>query len=469
MDPVTHAFDDETLASVDRWLQYRTWHSRVPGAQVAVGLAGEVLLSRGYGYADLEQGIAMREDHLFRIASHSKTFTATLVLQLVEQGLVGLDDPIGRHLPELADDPTLSGIGVRELMEHTGGVLRDGLDGDYWQFDRPFPEAAELLAMIREGGTKAAPGEQFAYSNLGYSLLGMLVEAVTGTPFAEAAATRILEPLGLSDTAADYLPERADDYAVGYTGLNTGPTPRRLEHIPTNIMAAATGFTSTATDLVAYFAGHASGQTTLLSDRTKRLQQRQANPIDPEQRTGGGYGWGMVVEEVDGRTYVGHSGGYPGHITKTLLDPVSGLVVSVLTNAIDGPAAALARGVLQLLGRAEEYATSSPTGPDPVPPLTRETLGLTGRYASLWGVTDIAAVGGRLLALHPADASPLEGADQLEDAGDHRLRIAAGSGTGSVGEFVTFELDGEQVQSMRYGAMSMRPFPEPGAVAQAAG
>lgn len=451
--------DGATLDAIDRWVEYRTWHSRVPGAQLAVGLAGEVLLSRAYGFADLEGRIAMRPDHLFRIASHSKTFTATLVLQLVEQGELGIDDPIGRHLPELANDPTLAEVRVRELLEHTSGLLRDGLDGDHWQFARPFPDRDQLLTLVRDGGAKAKPGAQYAYSNLGYSLLGLLVEAKTGVPFTQAADERILQPLGLSDTAAGYLAHRSADYAVGYSGLHTATEHGRLDHVATSAMDAATGFTSTASDLVRYFAAHRLGDARLLGDRTKRLMQRQANVSDPESADAGGYGWGLGLEEIDGKHFVGHGGGYPGHITKTLLDPTTGLVVSVLTNAIDGPAGAMVRGVVQLIERArknaaETVAATVDAGPD-------ATLSWTGRFASVWGVVDIARVGGRLLTVDPTAWSPLEGSDRLEETGDGRLLIAAGPGGSSVGEYVTREVVDGEVRSLRYGAMTLRPFALP--------
>ena len=94
-------YDEQTLAALDRWLAYRLWHTRTPGAQVAIGVRGTPVFSRAYGYADLETRTPMRTDHLFRIASHSKTFTATLVLQLVDEGWIGIDDPVGKFLPEL--------------------------------------------------------------------------------------------------------------------------------------------------------------------------------------------------------------------------------------------------------------------------------------------------------------------------------------------------------------------------------
>jgi D-alanyl-D-alanine carboxypeptidase len=452
--------DEATLEALDRWLDYRLWHSRTPGAQVAVGVAGRPYFSRAYGYADLERSVPMRTDHLFRIASHSKTFTATLVLQLVEAGRLGLDDPIGTHLPALAEGP-LAGIGVRELMEHTGGVLRDGLESRHWELRRDFPDVAELLEMARVGGVKTAPGERFAYSNIGYSLLGLVVEAVTGQSFGDAARAQIVAPLGLTDTDPDYLHDRAEDYATGYSGLHTAGRRRPLGHIDTHAMAAATGFTSTATDMLTYFGAHAFGDERLLSDRTKRVQQRRANGSDPAKSDAAGYGWGMIVEQVDDQTYVGHSGGYPGHITKTLLDPTTGLVISVLTNAIDGPAASLARGVVQLL--ADARRTTGQAGP------SDSARSRTGRYRGEWGVTDIAVVGGRLLALDPTAWAPVESVDELAEEGDG-FRIATGSGFGSVGEPVTFAGGDGEPLVMDYAGMSMTAFPDlPGGPAQRSG
>lgn len=441
--------DDHTLAAIDRWLEYQLWFTRTPGAQVVVAQQDQVWLSRAYGWSDLEHDVRMTPQHLFRIASHSKTFAATVVLQLVEAGRLSLEDPIEAHLDVLAGQP-VGQVRVRELLEHTAGLLRDGVDADYWQLERPFPEVDQLIEMATDGGLKTPPGAAFAYSNVGYSLVGLLVQALTGKSFATVAREQVLDPLGLSDTAAGYLDARAGDYAVGYSGLSTGTRRRPLPHIDTTAMDAATGFTSTAEDLARYFAAHALGDERLLPDRVKRLQQRVANTTQ-EGADLAGYGWGMVVEEIAGRRFVGHSGGYPGHITKSLLDPDTGLVVVVLTNAMGGPATALARGVVHLLQAGAE----KPGAPAPAP--SDAALARTGRWASAWGVVDVAALGRRLLVLDPTSATPAENADELAEDGDE-LRIRSGSGYGSVGEPVTLTHEDDGTPLLRYGGMGMRPF-----------
>ena len=435
--------NEATLATIDRWVAYRVWHSHVPGAQVAIGLGNELVFSAAYGYTDLEQRAPMRTDHLFRVASHSKTFTATLVLQLAEQRRLSLDDTVGDHIAELHDHE-IGDIVLRELLEHTGGLLRDGKDADFWLGFRPFPDYDEMITLV-SAEAKRSPGELFAYSNLGFGLLGAVLSSVTGQPYAELVRQQITEPLNLTNTAGCYLPERADDYALGYSGLATGLQRHPVDHVDTRALDAATGVTSTAEDLVSYFGAHTMGDVRLLSDRSKRLMQRTANLVDPTKPDGPSYGLGMAAETFDEHRTVGHGGGYPGHITRSLLDPETGLVVVALTNAIDGPASQLAAGLLKLVDDAIAHpATDGPVFDD--------VLDRAGRYQNLWGMLDIGVVGSRLLATHPAEWDPLDGADELEVIDHDRFEIVAGRGYSSVGESVKFSPDG----SLRYGSMTLR-------------
>jgi hypothetical protein len=153
----------------------------------------------------------------------------------------------------------------------------------------------------------------------------------------------------------------------------------------------------------------------------------------------------MAAESFDEHRVVGHGCGYPGHITRSLLDPETGLVVVALTNAIDGPASQLAAGVLKLVDDALAHPATGGS-------LFSEVLDRAGRYQNLWGMLDIGVLGSRLLATHPAEWDPLDGADELEVIDHNKFRIVAGSGYGSIGESVTFSADG----SLRYGSMTLR-------------
>jgi D-alanyl-D-alanine carboxypeptidase len=445
-----------TLPAIERWVRYRLWSLRVPGAQVAIGYRGEMLASWAIGYADVASGRVLREDDLFRIASHSKTFTATALLQLAARGTIRLDDTLGTYIPALvsAGSP-IADATIRETMEHGAGILRDGLDGDHWNLTQPFPSAAGVIDLVLDHGSKVPAGSAFNYSNLGYSLLGMVIEAATGSSYADAVRTQIIEPLGLANTGPDWDPARASSFVRGYSGLFTARGRVPFEHVDTHGMAAATGFYGTATDLVRYFSAHMLGSPELLDDHARRTAQRRAWDAEP----GGarGYGMGFIVDRIGGTDVRGHSGGFPGHITQSFFDPAGGLVVSVLTNCAGGPATPIARGIVALLDAATDPGAHGPAldGVD--------TSGLTGCFAGPWGLSDIAVVGDRLLELDPTQAAPLDGATRLRVDGPDRVRMVSGSGFGSLGEDITYTRDPSgAVTSIRAGGgMTMTPWSIP--------
>lgn len=158
----------EAAPYLSRWLATQVETRHVPGAQVAVRLGDELVLSAAFGVADEATGAELTTGHLFRVASHSKTFTAVAVLRLVAAGRLRLDDTVAERLPDCADTP-LARVTVRELLSHTSGAIRDGVDADHWQLDGPFPDADALRAIVREHGATYAPQERFKYSNIGYA------------------------------------------------------------------------------------------------------------------------------------------------------------------------------------------------------------------------------------------------------------------------------------------------------------
>ena len=251
------------------------------------------------------------------------------------------------------------------------------------------------------------PVRRFKYSNIAYSLLGLIVEAADGRPYNEYVQAEIVDRLGLSDLGPEWTAERADDFAAGHSALTYADRRVRIEHVDTRAMSAATGFYATAADLVSYWSAHFHGDRRLLIDRSKWEMQ---HPLWDTESGGKRYGLGLAITEVGDRTMVGHGGGYPGHITSSVVDPVAGLAVSVLTNAIDGPAESLAHAAVKLIDLA---------GSKDRPLATSELSRFTGRYASLWGVVDIALLGGRLYRLHPGLPDPDRGRCRI----DHGRRL----------------------------------------------
>jgi len=450
--PLTPAAVASAAAYAGSWLAFRRHLLRVPGVQAALWHEDGLALSTASGVADLADGTPLRTDHLFRIASHSKTFTATAILQLREAGRLRLDDALGGWLSFLAGlDSPLADRTLADLLGHGGGVVRDGYDADFWQLARPFPDEAELRALCGPGSAVLPVQERFKYSNVAYSLLGLVVAAAAGEPYNDYVAREIVQRLGLTRTGPELDPARAGEYAAGYTALSYADERLPIEHVDTRAMSAATGFYGTAEDVCRYASAHFLGDERLLSDDAKRRMQRDQWAVEG---TDGAYGLGLAVQPVGDRRMLGHGGGYPGHITRTLFDPVGRLAVSVFTNAIDGPAAELATGLVRLVDLAA--AQDAPDG-------AAETRArFCGRYASLWGVLDVADLGGRLFGLDPTVAEPTERATELRVEDDRTLRIVSTPGYGAPGESLVFAfgVDGGVLSLQGNGGQTYRPLEE---------
>jgi CubicO group peptidase (beta-lactamase class C family) len=446
----------ETARYADTWVALRARTQRVPGVQVGVAVAGEVLLSSAHGFARLpgtnggdDAGEPLTTSHLFRIASHSKTFTATAVMQLVEAGKLRLDDTAGEHVAALEGTP----IGERtlaELLAHGGGVVRDSHDGDFWQLEREFPDAETLIAICLDDADVLERNERFKYSNIGYGVVGLVIEKASGLSYAEYMAEHVLGPLGLKDTGPELDASRSGEYAVGYTGLAAFDKRLPIDPVDTRGLASATGFWSTAEDLCRYAAGHVLGDERLLSDAGKRRMQRGEWEIEgTEQR----YGLGFDIRKVGERRLIGHGGGFPGHITRTLLDPIDGLTVVALTNAIDGTALELALGIVKLVDAALAGAKEPDRDSDEAVDLSS----YTGRFGDLWGIVDVVDLGGRLRLVAPDQPDPTVMSEKLEVVDPDTLRITEAAGFASPGETVRYTRCDGAIEKVAFGGVTAVP------------
>lgn len=433
------------VSYLDSWLAFRQHYLRIPGVQAAVYFQHDIVFSGAYGRADLESGTAMTTRHLFRIASHSKTFTATAILQLAESGALRLDDRLGTHLGWLAGSD-LGSRTIREVLAHGGGITRDGADSGFWTLTLPYPDEAGLRAIAADDATILPANERFKYSNIGYSLLGAVIAAVTGEPYNAVVTRTIVDALKLSDTAPELIWDRLDDYATGYSALSYADSRIPIEHVDTRAMSAATGFTSTAEDVCRYFAAHFVGDDRLISDASKRLMQRDEWQVEDDSW----YGLGLAVQKIGDRRMVGHGGGYPGHSTRTLFDPEDRIVVSVLTNAIDGAAGELATGVVKLINLAAKHIDE---------PETAATERFCGRFANLWSVQDVVRLGDRLYDLSPTQADPTAAKLELRVRSADSVQITDAIGYGAPGELMRYDFDGDRVRSIRSGGgMTLQPY-----------
>ena len=437
LDPAAVA---EVAAILPDWLESARHLRRQSGIQAAIWHDGALVAEVAVGPADAEAGIDLLPGHRLRIASHSKMFTALTVLRLVEQGTPRLDDTVGAHVPERANSPVADRT-LRDLLSHAAGISRDSSDSRWWRLGRPFPDREQLLEIARTGAAVSEPGVHLQYSNIGYGLLGLVVEAVTGEDFAAAVQRCVLDVVGVDGIGPDLPadapgPEATDGFAPGHTSLLHGPR-RIVEQIPTGALAAATGFWASA-GAIASFAGRALTSDVLLTEASRRTMRRRVWTI----AEGRHYGLGLQEGTLHGFSVVGHSGGFPTGLSRTWVAPTEKLAVSVIGTAVDAPASEIAEGILGLValaaGRpAPQAADAERAGAQggagdgrPRPRPLAEQSGAAGLSAEesaelasgtfdwLWGRMRVARLGGRLFALGGTALDPASGALELSVAGE---------------------------------------------------
>lgn len=457
---------DRAVEYLRSWLAYRYPYVNVIGYAVAISWHGELVLNEAFGHADIRGPVDLTPEHIFRIASHSKTFTATALMQLVEQGRLRLDDLAATFVPWLAEhsDPRVGEVTLRQLLSHGAGIIRDGRDCDFWQLERPFPDADQLRGEVLASPLVTDPNVALKYSNIGYSVLGVVIEEVSGLSYGDYVLENIVRPLGLTSTGPEWREPGPGPAVAGHTRRGADGERRVVPVVDTRAMASATGFYSTAQDLCRYFTAQMTGSGQLLSDASKREMQRVHWHVrDPGSDLFRDYGLGLGLERLaNGRATFGHGGGFPGQITCSMAEPASGLVVVVLTNCADGPASEIARGIFKVF----DFFGRHPA------PADARWRGLEGRYANLWGVSDVVGAGGRLVVTSPDTWDPFKQCEELQPAAPAAAggagpsstastwRIAETSSHGSAGEDVTFRREGDDVAEVRFGGMSMWPQPQ---------
>jgi D-alanyl-D-alanine carboxypeptidase len=409
---------DAALDYLPQWLDYQVRETRQPGCAIAVAERGKTVLEAAFGRADVATGERLTPRHLFHVASHSKTFTAAGVMKLVERRALRLDAPVGRYVDGL--HPQVAQATLRQLLSHGSGIVRDGVDSAQWQLARPFLTADELRADLRRAPTLRAD-VRFKYSNHAFGLLGFAIEAATGAAYKQWIHDEVIVPAGLTHTFPDVPVRQRLCNGHGRRDANG----RRLtfgRDLTTHALASATGFVSTAGDLVRFFAHvDPNARKSFLSVASRRAMTRAVRGI-PGVPAGREYGLGVIRGGSGASTWFGHSGGFPGYLTRTSMLPKLGVTISILTNSIDGPSQAWMEGAIAIVA-----AFASRGAP------TKAVRGWTGRWRTIWNTCDLVPIGQRVLVANPVLAQPFLGASELTVRGDVG-RISEADGFGSYGE-----------------------------------
>lgn len=442
----------------------------LPGAACGIVRGQDLVWSNGFGYADIATQRPPDKTTLYRVASITKTFTATAILQLRDQGRLRLDDPIVVYLPEYAAVRTRFGTveetTFRRLLSHRSGLVTEG-PFSYWD-TLDFPSMEEVLAKLEETEVSIEPGAASKYSNLGFALMGEVVARLSGLPYEAYIQQLIFDPLQMmSSTFAPTGPLR-ERLATGYNPHPFEDEPAPAGHTNTRGITAAAGLYTTVEDLARWIAlqfrteakAQADGQ--VLSARTIAEMHRPQD-IDPTWTMARGLGW--MAQRHGERIYHGHGGSIHGFITQILFSTAHQIGVIVLTNEGRHSAANLiAVEMLDTLVDALGHATSNNEWQRPIstPAAWRRYL---GRY-EYWrgGLVHVEARNGALvLALPPGITSSLHAPSLLEPTSEPNVyRLSAGRGAGEL--LVFRESDGSQIDGFTLAGFrytKLRGAPEP--------
>ncbi|MFI6355435.1 serine hydrolase domain-containing protein [Streptomyces sp. NPDC050743] len=364
----------------------------VPGAAVAVLIGGEEI-HVSQGVTNVDHPLPIDEHTLFPIASVSKSFTATALMRLVEQGRVDLDAPVRRYVPELrlADEEAAARITVLNLINHTAG-----LDWNLVDADEGDGSLAAFVGQLHRLPLIAPPGARASYSQAGYNLLGRVVENVTGLPFEQALAELVLEPLGLCDTVFDLDDVVVRRFAVGHNRAEDGcltlarPWKSRRAGLRGNNPGG--GVVSSASDLLRWARFQLGEGEGLLTAQTLR-RMREPTAELRGSTLGDAFGIGWFLRGVEGVRTVGHGGSGNGQFAELLLVPERDFAVVSLANS--GPEgyqfnqAVLKRALELFLDVVERE-------PEPLPYDEERAREVAGRYEIDAMNLDIAREAGRL-------------------------------------------------------------------------
>ncbi len=434
-----HADVRAALHLLDVWLQAQVELRALPSLAVGIVYDQQLLWSKGYGYADLATQRPADLHTVYRIASITKLFTATALMQLRDAGALQLDDPVAKHLPwfqvqnPFDDAPAIT---IRHLLTHAAGLPREAAF-PYWA-DRNFPTAEQMRAALPSQSLALLPGTQWKYSNLGLALAGEIVEAVAGMPYAAYVQQHILDPLGMTQTYVQPTPE-TPNLATGY-GLRPAQGPREVvPFTDCKGITPAANMASCVADLAKFamlqLRGGPAGGAQILKGASLR-EMHQIHYLHPNWQTGRGLGF--HIWRLHGKTLVGHGGALEGYRTDLQACPEDKVAAVVLANGHDVVPIFYMDKIFKWVAPALVKAAAPPPAPAPVAEWQR----YVGRYHNIWAnnvqvliyhdkLTVIFAEADDPL-LYPVTLTPLE---------DGRFRIEGGDPAGNNGEIAWFETD----------------------------
>jgi CubicO group peptidase (beta-lactamase class C family) len=447
------SINDEAASGIrvfESWTTSQMAYFGQPGISVAVVKDQEVVWSRGFCYADMEKEVEASPETIYRIASITKLFTSTAVMQLRDRGKLSIHDPIMDYLPWFSINKKKGRpITIENLITHTSGLPREAM-GPSWTTVQ-FPEKEEVIKNLPMQEHPLAPWRKWKYSNLALSLAGYIVEEASGVPYEEYVKENILKPLDMGSTYVESIPEDHTMLAKGYGRRMPDGTRETSPYTDSKGITPAANMATTALDLAkfAMLQFREDENDPVLTGETLREMHR-VHWLDPNWELGWGLGFNIL--RIGGKTYMGHGGSVPGFRTNLRISLEDKLAVIVFTNADDGEPVKYTEKAYQwiapgLVDKLEEKSTM-------------DLSKYTGKFRNRWGDAEVLLYKGELIMITPQLPDPMAEYTTLKHVEGDRFQMKA-PGYGSHNEYAVYEFDEDgKIKRLKTGENYTYPIDE---------
>ena len=397
----------------------------MPGLSVGIVHDQDLIWEKSFGYANIDRKMPANSQTLYGLASVSKPFAATALMQLRDTGKLSLDDPIEKYVPEFKVKSRFNDtrpITFRQVVSHFGGIPSEP-PLDHWATLR-FPSYKDILDKLSETEAILPVQTEVHYSNLGIAVMALAIDRIAGQPYRDYVKEHVLKPLGMTRSDFDPIPEETDNVAVGYVaGPGSVPSPASTYDVNEAYLAPG-GLWSSVEDMAKFISlqfrtGPQCGRQILAGTTLREMWL----PVSLDAEWKDGYGIGWNVNKLGERLTINHGGQRDGFMTGITLIPSLKIGIVVLTSW-HSEVWTLRRHTLELLAQVMERIESRGAGVRPVESSDRFRPYL-GRYAMRhFPEMEVCFVDGKLRALETG--SPPSTWSILEPEGDHRFRIKGG-------------------------------------------
>ena len=443
---------NDRIRIFDIWMEHKLSYDKWPGVIVGIVRDQELVWVKSYGYADLKTLEKIDSLTMFAIASNTKMFTAIGLMQLRNKGLLDLDDPVYKYVPEILEiksfeEATPNLISIRHLLTHTSG-----LPVEPWYFDwSKRPMLNDIIENLHNLTLALPPSTRFKYSNLAYTIIGKIIENVTGMTYEDYITKHVLAPIGMTNSGFDL--DIQKKYATGYRSFRRQSERESVQLLDYNGWSPAGGLYSNLEDLSKYVSWMLrvySGQDSSLLDVQTLRDMHRVSWVP--NSWGYGIGLGFFIYK-NSEKMIGHGGQNPGFKTDITILPEAKIGIITLTNGEDIPELPDQSGSIS--ARVLDHLVPFFKDQEVQKPNTKliNLKPYTGTYSGYWGEYKAVVINKELTIFRLSNKNPDTYILKLKHIKEHTFRVISNKIGRWKGEHVQFDkkIDGKMSELLMDG------------------